>query len=201
LAARARSGAYGAASPLDSDEPRSSTATGVQGEPLEFERLFRELAPYVLRVLPRMGVAPVDVDDVAQEVFLAVHRGLPGFEQRSSARTWVYGICIRACSNYRQRAHRRREQLVGAPPDSGDSQSPERVLAARRALTALDAALLRLPEVQRAVFVLFEIEQLAITEIAEALACSKFTVYARLYAARRAVAAGMQEHATKGGDS
>jgi RNA polymerase sigma-70 factor (ECF subfamily) len=200
LTARARSGAYGATSPLGSGEPRAAGAVGAPGDSLEFEALFRELAPYVLRVLPRMGVAAADLDDVAQDVFLAVHRGLPGFERRSSAKTWIYGICIRACSNYRQRAHRRREQLVSVPPEAGESHSPERALAASRALSALDTVLAQLPEAQRAAFVLFEIEQLAVTEIAEALACSKFTVYARLYAARRAVTAGMQQHASKGGE-
>jgi RNA polymerase sigma-70 factor (ECF subfamily) len=157
----------------------------------EFEAIFRELAPYVLRVLPRMGVAEADLDDVAQEVFLAVHRGLPGFERRSSVRTWVYGICMRTCSNYRQRAHRRHERLESVPPAGEDARDPERALSAGRALTKLDAALARLPEAQRAVFVLFEIEQLAITEIAAALDCSKFTIYARLYAARSAVRAAL----------
>jgi RNA polymerase sigma-70 factor (ECF subfamily) len=200
LTVRARSGAYGAASPPDSDERSASATAGAPGGSLAFDSLFRELAPYVLRVLPRMGVAAADLDDVAQDVFLAVHRGLPGFEGRSSAKTWVYGICIRACSNYRQRAHRRREQLVATVPETGDAHSPERSVAASHALATLDAVLCGLPEPQRAVFVLFEIEQLAVTEIAEALGCSKFTVYARLYAARRAVAAGMHAHASRGGE-
>jgi RNA polymerase sigma-70 factor (ECF subfamily) len=163
-------------------EPRASA---------DFAAIFQELAPYVLRVLPRMGVAASDVDDVAQEVFLAVHRGLPGFEGRSSVRTWVYGICVRTCSNYRQRAHRRHERLEAAPQPDGDARDPERALSTGRALAKLDAALAQLPEAQRAVFVLFEIEQLAISEIAVALDCSKFTLYARLYAARRAVRAAL----------
>jgi RNA polymerase sigma-70 factor (ECF subfamily) len=161
-----------------------------------FDQLFTELAPYVLRVLPRMGVAAADVEDVAQDVFVTVHRALPGFEGRSSVRTWVYGICIRVAGNYRQRAHRRHEQLMAVPDeDSGPAhtRTPARELEARRALVALDRALNRLSDVQRAVFVLHEIEQLPITEIAAALKCPKFTVYARLYAARRSVQAMLGE--------
>lgn len=157
-----------------------------------FERLFRELAPYVLRVLPRMGVAERDCDDVLQEVFLAVYRGLPSFEGRSRERTWVYGICIRTCSNYRQRAHRRRERLPGALPERTDPSTPEQSLQTGAELHRLDAALERLPAVQREVFVLFEIEQLEVSEIAEALGCSKFTVYTRLYRSRAAVQAVMR---------
>jgi RNA polymerase sigma-70 factor (ECF subfamily) len=160
----------------------------------EFERVFREFAPYVLRVLPRLGVAARDLDDVAQDVFWAVHRGLPGFEGRSSLKTWLYGICIRVAANYRARAHRRYEQLVERPQPEHDLQTPARALENRRALAALDAALGELPDVQRAVFVLHEVEALAVSEIAEVLACSKFTIYARLYAARRTVRSLIGEH-------
>jgi RNA polymerase sigma-70 factor (ECF subfamily) len=156
-----------------------------------FASLFQEFAPYVMRVLPRMGVADRDLDDVVQEVFLAVYRALPSFEGRSSERTWVYGICIRTCSNYRQRAHRRHEQLPGNLPEATHSATPERALQTRTALAQLDAALATVQENDRVVFVLFEIEQLTVLEIAEALGCSKFTVYTRLYRARRAVSARM----------
>jgi RNA polymerase sigma-70 factor (ECF subfamily) len=198
-AAGIRSDAYRASDSNEPGEPRRPVAVGAPAD--GFEQLFRELAPYVLRVLPRMGVASSDLDDVAQEVFLAVHRGLPAFEGRSSAKTWVYGICIRACSNYRQRAHRRHERLIATPGEVGDTRTPERALASTRALAALDGALAQLPEAQRAVFVLFEIEQLAIAEIADALAISKFTAYARLYAARRAVRAAMLTPLRKEGES
>jgi RNA polymerase sigma factor (sigma-70 family) len=66
-------------------------------------------------------------------------------------------------------------------------------------LTALDAALATLPEVQRAVFVLHLVEALSVTEIAEVLDCSKFTIYARLYAARRKVLSLMGAHAQEYG--
>ena len=169
----------------------------VQPLPADFARLFEELAPYVLRVLPRMGVAAADVEDVAQEVFLTVHRALPRFAGRSSLKTWVYGICIRVSGNYRQRAYRRHEQLMAAPEVGGDPRTPARDLAARRALQQLDIALSRLSDVQRAVFVLHEIEQLSIAEIAQALECPRFTVYARLYAARRSVRAQLGELASE----
>jgi RNA polymerase sigma-70 factor (ECF subfamily) len=152
--------------------------------PPEFEQVFREFAPYVLRVLPRLGVAARDCEDVAQDVFLAVHRGLPTFERRSSLKTWVYGICIRTASNYRDRAHRRHERLHGEVHERIETLTPARALDNQRALERLDAALSRLTQPQRCVFVLHAIEGLGVREIAEALGCSKFTVYARLYAAQ-----------------
>jgi RNA polymerase sigma-70 factor, ECF subfamily len=159
-----------------------------------FERVFEEFAPYVLRVLPRLGVCARDVDDVAQEVFLAIHRGLPDFEGRSTLKTWVYGICIRAGRNHNRRAYKQREQLTATADTAADSaHTPALDLEQRRALIALDAALAELPEAQRNVFVLHQIEALSVQEIARVLDCSKFTIYARLYAARRAVMAALSE--------
>lgn len=159
---------------------------------VEFEEVFRDMAPYVLRVLPRMGVRDADLDDVAQEVFLAVHKGLAGFQGRSQLRTWVYGICIRTCSNYRRRAHRRYERATDAPVQHASAaEGPERRAQTQQALSALDRALEALPEAQRSVFVLFEIEGLDMLEIARALDCSKFTAYARLYAARQRVTSAL----------
>jgi RNA polymerase sigma-70 factor (ECF subfamily) len=167
---------------------------------LDFEEVFRDMAPYVLRVLPRMGVRPADVDDVAQEVFLAVHKGLASFEGRSQLRTWIYGICMRTCSNYRRRAHRRHEQITDAPVQSSSAaEGPERRAQTQQALGALDRALDALPDAQRSVFVLFEIEGLDMTEIARAMACSKFTAYARLYAARQRVTSALQALMPEGG--
>ena len=147
-----------------------------------------------MRVVRRMGVGGADVDDVVQEVFLAVHRGLPGFAGRSTLRTWIYGICIRACSNHRARAFRRRELLVLEVEAIEDRRNPERAAGHSAALGALDTALACLPASQRAVFVLFEIEGLDMREVAQAMGCSKFTAYARLYAARKHVSAALAPH-------
>lgn len=166
----------------------------------DFEAVFRDMAPYVLRVLPRMGVRDADLDDVAQEVFLAVHKSLPGFEGRSQLRTWVYGICIRACSNYRRRAYNRREHVMEPPVQSESaSAGPERRVQTQQALGALDRALDALPIAQRSVYVLHEIEGLEMVEIASALDCSKFTAYARLYAARKRVEGALRSHLPEGG--
>jgi RNA polymerase sigma-70 factor (ECF subfamily) len=169
------------------------TAVQPQEMTLLFEQVFTEMAPYVLRVLPRMGVQHADLDDVAQEVFLAVHLGLAGFQGRSQVRTWIYGICMRTCSNYRRKAHRRHERATAELGQvAHESTQPEQRTATLRELEALDRALDGLPIEQRTVFVLFEVEGLDMLEISAALACSKFTAYARLYAARKRVAAALR---------
>ena len=160
-----------------------------------FAELVGELAPYVLRVLPRLGVAASDVEDVSQEVLLAVHRGLPGFEGRSSTRTWVYGICLRVARNHRDRAYIRRERPHAEPPTPESfAGTVEPTLDDKRLIARLDAALSLLPPEQRETFVLHALEELGVKEIAAAQEVSKFTVYTRLYAAQRRLRAWFAEH-------
>jgi RNA polymerase sigma-70 factor, ECF subfamily len=151
----------------------------------KFETVFAELAPYVMRMLPRLGIAPSDIEDVCQEVFVTVHAKLPTFEGRSAVRTWVYGICLRVASNHRDRAYRRREQPRAELPVQSAAPRQERELSQQRTLVQLDAALGSLLPAQREAFVLHAIEELDVKEIAEVQGVSKFTVYARLYAARK----------------
>lgn len=148
--------------------------------------VFEDMAPYVLRVIPRMGVARSDVEDVAQDVFVAVHRGWSGFEGRSSARTWVYGICIRICADYRRRAARRPLTLELNPHSQAtNGPDPERQAQGNEILFRLDHALNGLSDTQRAMFVLTDIEGLSVAQACSALKCPLFTAYARLYAARK----------------
>jgi RNA polymerase sigma-70 factor (ECF subfamily) len=159
-----------------------------------FAALVGELAPFVLRVLPRLGVAPSDVEDVSQEVLLAVHRGLPRFEGRSSPRTWVYGICLRVARNHRDRAYVRRERPHAEPPASEPvTFAAEPALDDQRLIARLNAALSSLPSEQREAFVLHALEDLDVKEIAAAQRVSKFTVYTRLYTARRRLRAWFGE--------
>jgi RNA polymerase sigma-70 factor (ECF subfamily) len=150
--------------------------------------VFREHAAYAWRVLRRLGVHESDVEDVCQEVFVVIHRRLPEFEGRSAVRTWVYGICVRAASDYRRRAHRRREIVTEAPPEQEAKDDAHQELAAREARTHLDRILSELDDDKRAVFVLYEIESLPMNDVAEAVGCPVQTAYSRLHAARALVA-------------
>jgi RNA polymerase sigma-70 factor (ECF subfamily) len=165
---------------------------GVPGPPdARFTGIFREHAPYVWRVLRRLGVAEADVEDVCQEVFLVVLRKLGEFEGRSSLRTWIYGICVRVASDHRRRAHQRRERVTDAPPELSFVPRQTSKIQRLQALAALDVALAALDDDKRAVFVLYEIEELSMADVAEAVGCPLQTAYSRLHAARRHVRAAL----------
>jgi RNA polymerase sigma-70 factor (ECF subfamily) len=149
--------------------------------------VFRELAPFVWRALRRLGVAERDVEDVCQEVFMVVHRKIGEFEGRSTMRTWLYGIAIRVASDYRKRSHVRREVVTDELPDAVSGDDPHDEAARREARARLDWILDQLDEDKRAVFVLYEIEQVTMADVADAVNCPLQTAYSRLHAARKIV--------------
>lgn len=158
--------------------------------PLDPTALFRDHAPYVWRALRRLGVPEADVEDVCQEVFLVVLRRYGDFEGRSSLRTWIYGIALRVASDYRRSARVRREVLTDEVPEERQSAPQHDVVALRESARALDGLLDALDEGKRAVFVLYEIEQLTLAQVAEAVGCPLQTAYSRLLAARKIVEEG-----------
>jgi RNA polymerase sigma-70 factor (ECF subfamily) len=156
--------------------------------------LMREHASFVWRVLRYHGVRESQLEDASQEVFLVVFRRLAEFEGRSSMRTWIYGICRHIAAAAQRKASERREVTTDIVPESSAPASQERELWVKQAHAQLQHALAALPEDQCAVFVLYEIEELSMDEIAEAVGATASTCYSRLYAARGKVQALLRRH-------
>src|SRR3954470_20523583 len=68
--------------------------------------IYEEHARFVWLTLQRFGVEPADLDDVAHDVFVVVHRRLDSFDGTSRMTTWLFGICMRLAANYRRRRRR-----------------------------------------------------------------------------------------------
>jgi RNA polymerase sigma-70 factor (ECF subfamily) len=153
--------------------------------------VFTEHAAFVLRSVRRLGVRESEVEDVAQEVFVVVHRKLATWNGTSTMRTWLFGIALRVASAHRRKAHVRRELPDGGRAeramDMGLSTPAEQPEAVRNneLRRQLDRALDTLDENKRAVFVLYELEGVPMTEIAQGLGCALFTAYGRLREARQ----------------
>jgi RNA polymerase sigma-70 factor (ECF subfamily) len=146
--------------------------------------IIQEHGAQAWRTLRCCGVPSADLPDVCQEVFLIVHRKIAEFEGRSSLRTWVYGICVKVAADHRRRARFRHERIVAEPPElpvfATQSDDIDDARTVERLFTILDG----LDQAKRDVFVLYEIEQRSMSEIAEALGCPLRTAYSRLKAAR-----------------
>ena len=165
-----------------------SEAGGAEGAVpgADFERVYAEHFAFVWRNLRRLGVAPAQLDDAAQEVFIVVHRRLA--EVRVEAlRPFLFGVVRRVAADQRRSAGRHRTEALGdAPEVASGAPTAEGALERAEAARTVRAILARLGDEQREVFVLAELEQMAAPEIAEAIGVPVNTVYSRLRAARAA---------------
>lgn len=169
------------AAALDASEDERVAAPS---DAARLEAMVRENASFVWRSVRRLGVAQGDADDAAQQVLLIAARKL-GAIAVGSERAFLFATALRVASKARRSSDRRREvgdDDLGERRDS--APGPEELLDRRRARALLDAVLDEMALEERAVFVLYEIEQLTMLEIAELLQIPQGTVASRLRRAR-----------------
>jgi RNA polymerase sigma-70 factor, ECF subfamily len=157
-------------------------------------QLFTEHVRFVWRILASHGVPSRELDDATQEVFLVAHRReLDWAPEQVPARAWLHAIAVRVAANHRRLAYHRHQPAGDGlePPDRGQGM-PDEVLERMRLLERLDQVLEGLDEKKRQVFVLYEIEELSMQEVADVVGCPIKTAYARLYAARDEVGAAFE---------
>jgi RNA polymerase sigma-70 factor (ECF subfamily) len=156
-------------------------------------RLHEKHFDFTWRSLRRLGVAPGDLEDAVQDVFVVVHRRLDDFQGRSAITSWIFGIAIRVAKIYRNRTSRQRQQV-----DEHDTvlvcsrDTPEEAREHAQAAELVQQLLDQLDDEKRAVFILAELEQLSAPDIALALGIPPNTVYSRLRLARTAFEAGLR---------
>lgn len=164
----------------------ASELSAERAEAPSFSEIFHQHARYLWRSLLGLGVRAGDVDDACQEVLLVVHRRLPEFDGRS-LRSWLYAICLRVAADYRRSARVRREVPVPETPDAPLHAAQHEAVQSNQLFQRLLVVLDELDAEKRGAFVLYEIEELTLREVAEALECPLQTAYSRLQAAREHV--------------
>ena len=140
--------------------------------------------------------APAAVDDVAQEVFIRVIRGIHRFDPAGPARlsTWILTVTTRTCLNA-MRGQRHRDTSLDGRSDDGTAHdpaaSPEQMVIDRERSDNIESAMAALPAEMRAVLVLRAYHDLDYPEIAAALELEVGTVKSRLSRARTALRAAL----------
>ena len=142
-------------------------AAAARGDGRAFEALFHWLATPVARYLRSCRVD--DPDDLANEVFLRVFRGLSHFEGGAEAfRSWVFTIAHNAASDDRRRAARRPRLVTGPVDDAPGSDAADAALE-HLSREQVEALLDRLPPDQRDVYLLRVVADLSVSETAAVL--------------------------------
>lgn len=148
-----------------------------------FEDLFRSHGSRMKSVAMNLLGNTSDAEDAVQEAFLKLYRALPGFRGQALLSTWLYRILVNTCYDMGRRRSRRREQ---DDPDAQQQAEQSRAPGGDPSLSLiLERALGRLPQLQRSVFLLFEVEGFKHREIAEILGIPEGTSKHALFAAKR----------------
>jgi RNA polymerase sigma-70 factor (ECF subfamily) len=169
-------------------------------ESLAFADVYRNNFSFVWRSVRCLGVRPPAMDDVVQEIFIAVHRGLPAFAGRSSVRTWVSGIVLNVVRHHRRSLVRKSpHELSREPPADPEAlratdANPHQAAELAEGTRLLQQLLDELDYDKREVLVLAELEEMPVPEIADALGLKLNTAYSRLRLAREELDKALARH-------
>jgi RNA polymerase sigma-70 factor (ECF subfamily) len=173
------------------------------GDVAAFEELIRRNATMILRVATRITGSHEDGEDVVQDACLQAFRRLDTFEERARFSTWLTRIVINA--GLMKLRTLRRSSIVSIDEKSQGLQhvgetiadckpNPERNLAASEFRIALQRALVALPDGQRVVFLMRDVEGFSTVDTAGALELSVPNVKSRLLRARIALRKSLRSY-------
>ncbi len=174
------------------------------GNRTAFALLVRQYYPAAYGLSVRLlGNAP-DAEDVVQEVFLRIWRNLQGFDPSTRFGTWMYRIVMNRCLDHlRQRSRRARHETRppadDEAPEPRGTVTPESAASGNDLLRIIHGLVAGLPETQRLIFTLRDLQDLSIEEVMDITGLSSESVRTNLHYARRRIRERLEkEYAVKG---
>ncbi|RLS56827.1 MAG: RNA polymerase sigma factor [Planctomycetota bacterium] len=169
----------------------STSTTGIAGLPGEIDwgAALREHSPWLRMVIRSRLNESQAVEDLLQEVSLAVLKSRVRPADPSKVAPWLYRVSIKQCLMYRRSAGRRRKLVDRVARDrptiSGEACDPLRWLLGRERQGSIQAAFDALPELDRQILILKHAENWSYRQLADRLGVSLNTVEYRLLQARK----------------
>lgn len=191
------------------------------GDAAAFAEVVDSLHGRLLSLARTFTSSPALAEDIVQETWLGVIRGLHGFEERSTLRTWIFGILVRRARTLAAREARRAEVPLGTPGGEGDSgeewvpgagksglwtdrpvpwglEDPALVLQSAEAARVIREAVEALPPVQRQVVILRDIEDVPAPEVCNMLSVSETNLRVLLHRGRARIRQALDRHLREG---
>ena len=185
------------------DEPGSSSPDGFvverarRGDPAAQEALVRAYTAGIFNLHAKLLGDRHAAQDLTQETFIKVFRGIHGFEAGRSFKAWAFAIAWNTARDHLRRARRRTFRSLPAAsgdPDAGDVDIEDRrapaildMLVERERASVVREALSRLDPERRALLVLREFEDLSFEELGDLFGCGTGTARSRVHRARLAL--------------
>jgi RNA polymerase sigma-70 factor, ECF subfamily len=144
---------------------------------------YQQEITYVFHALRWLGAQPQEIEDLAQEVFIALRRSWSNYDSGRPLRPYLFGVAFRVVSM--QRRKRKREVAFARLEVRDGGPTPDEVAQAKQARVMVLRALEKIPLARRAVLVMHDLDELPMAEVAEALSIPLFTAYSRLRKARK----------------
>jgi RNA polymerase sigma-70 factor, ECF subfamily len=162
-------------------------AACVAGDMAAQRVLFRREYPRVNATVYRLVGSARDADDLVQETFIAVFRGLSRFRGDSKLATWIDRIAVRVVFHYIRNRGRAPIPLDVIGDVEGNGGSPDAQAHARDGLRRLYGALAELTPEARTAFALYAIDGRSISEVAQLTQTSFVAAKCRIWRARREI--------------
>jgi RNA polymerase sigma-70 factor (ECF subfamily) len=154
------------------------------GEASAYEALVRKHQTMIHALTYRMTGSVADAEDLAQETFIRAYHQIDSFSGAAKFGTWLYGIAVHACLNWR-RDEARRYRAQANCAEEALVHHVNGAVTGNEMAQQVQAALVKLPVKQRAAIVLTMYDGLNHAEAAKVLKCSETTVSWRVFAAKR----------------
>jgi RNA polymerase sigma-70 factor (ECF subfamily) len=157
---------------------------------------FQQDLDYIHASLRRLGVPPCDVEDLAQEVFVALRSSWARCDHTRPLRPYLFGIAFRLASVHRRK--RQREVPFGGIDAMTDASADlDEAMQSMQARVLILAALDRVPLRRRAVLLMHDLDDVPVADIASVLGIRLFTAYGRLRKARLELASALRRLLTR----
>ncbi len=177
-----------------------------RGEADAYEQLIEQYADGVYRTAYRLLQNPHDAEDAMQEAFLTVYLRIGDFQGQARLSSWLYRIVTNKALDILRKRQRKTDAATDSLEDLSedaaellpDTQAvlPEDWLDRQEINALINAGLETLSPTLRAAFVLFEMEDLSMEEVADALGISVSAAKVRVHRARNALRAFLSNHLT-----